>query len=323
LDTSLRNSLEALNASLNAKQIQQLNELLVWIVAAPYDLEVDLLQNILYLASGENFMLKSMVATKFSTLLRMDEDNSIKLLSDNMQEILQDQKPSGSDFLGPSTAELSEPEVELCRRFVKNTCGEYDYKRFNFDAFFDALAKKQKAHIHVTGDDELEVRMALTCMTALCERQDDENLKFLRDYASIWFYYHLQQLVERPWSFDTHKDAMADIGSKTVSLLYDSHLIDVWFMEESLETLWDEWISADSYYEPLREFLRNPHAAQGYIHNVEKNEWVESVLKESVSKYKILERVAVRLATKWFGSKTAMEERYLDIAYGIIAKVRH
>ncbi|KAF2732792.1 hypothetical protein EJ04DRAFT_578101 [Polyplosphaeria fusca] len=321
LNTSLRNALEALNMALSSNQIQQINEILIWIIRHPYDSSVDLLQSVLYLAFGKKFMLKSMVATTFSTLLTLDEDNRIRLLSDNIKGILQDQRPSGPDFPKPSTTNLSEAEVELCRRFIKKACDEYDYNRFNFDAFFDALARKPKSLIHAVGKDMQHVRISLTCVTALCERQDDQKLKPLRHFASVWFYSHLQSLVEIPGSFDAHKDAMADIGSKTVSLLYDSHCIDAWFMEPRLQILWREWIYETSYYEPLRKFLRNPHVAQGFIHSTAKSEWVESVVNETSNQYKIMERVAVRLATKWFGCKTRTKVRYLDIAYGIFARV--
>jgi hypothetical protein len=61
---------------------------------------------------------------------------------------------------------------------------------------------------------------------------------------------------------------------------------------------------------------------KGYTRDPEKSAWVKSVTSESASKYSILERVAARLASNWFGSSTGTKDLdYLWIPFGIVAKV--
>lgn len=324
LNTSLRNSLKTLNASLNSDQIRQLNELLVWIAGVSGSLSIEFLQSALYFALNEKFMLRSAVATTFSTLLTLDDYGGIKLLSDEFLQILSadDQNVSEPALKNSPATGISQAEVELCRRFVKNACGEYDFERFSFDSFFNALAGKQKTHIHVEEKNALNLTLTLSCIKVLCERQSDPNLKELRAYAGIWFYEHLKNFMDKLDYFEADRRALSDIGTSLVSLLYETEGIDAWFENSYLGYIKYDLICKDDYIDPILKLLKNPHVATGYAQDAKKNEWVKSVIADNANKFLLLGRVAARVATKWFSCTTKIDSNYFWIPYGIVAKVR-
>ncbi|KAH7393086.1 hypothetical protein BKA66DRAFT_567805 [Pyrenochaeta sp. MPI-SDFR-AT-0127] len=324
LTTSLKKTLKTLNASLNADQIRQLNELLVWIVGVNGSASIELLQSALYFALNENFMLRSAVATTFSTLLTLDDYGGIKLLSEEFLPILSANEYNVSEptlMNSPATG-LSQAEVELCRRFVKNACGEYDYARFSFESFFNTLAGKQKTHVHVEDKNALDVKITLSCVKALCEQQENTNLEELRTYASIWFYEHLKCFVEKMDYFEADRRSLSDIGTNLVNLLYETEGIDGWFNDKhSIGCLKYDLAYKDEYIDPMLKLLKNPHVAMGYAQDAKKNDWVKSVIVETANKYSVMERVAVRLVSRWFGCTTSMDLDYFWFPYGIVAKL--
>jgi hypothetical protein len=321
METSERNNLKALDASLNPGQVRRLNELLVWVAGVRYGVTVKFCQSALYFTFRENLRLESEIRNTYQALLKIRSDGVITFKSDEIRNILtegaaQDLEASTE---GSQQEEISLAEISLCRRFIRNACHSLDYSRFKFDEFFDAMA--HKTHLHLGDENVLNLSLLSTCVGVLCEPGHDKNLQELREYASIWFYEHLKTLVENLDSFEPNRQSLSDVGRRVVDLFYEPELIDAWFLEKSLGLLKYDWLEKDDFIDPLKRFLRNPHVAKGYAKDAKKAEWVKTVLSDSASKVSILERVAARLAYRWFSAEVGPEPEVLLIPYGIVAKV--
>ncbi|KAJ4352115.1 uncharacterized protein N0V89_007461 [Didymosphaeria variabile] len=317
LKTSISNSLKVFSESLNAEQTRQINELLVWVVGGK-NISIEFLQSALYSAFHRTFMLRDLIATTFSGLLTLDEYSNVRLKSDQLLEVLREENKSHLKLsrTGLNNVELTQAEIDLCSHIVKNVCGKHVYGRFNFDDYFSSLAGKQRASVQVDDERPLDVIITRTCLETLCTTNDEEHLNKLRRYASVYFYEHLQYFVEKLDYFEPDRESLTVIGSKLSQLLYDADaIVDFWLKEDFLSTVRADFVFNDAFFEPTIRFLRNPHAALGYQHDLEKARWVESVISAKSNKYAILERVTSSLAKKWFDCKTMTDPDSFWLSY--------
>lgn len=323
LKTSISTSLKVFSESLNAEQIRQLNELLIWVVGGR-NTSVEFLQSALYHAFKRKFMLRDLIATTFSGLLSLDGYGYVKLKSDQVLEILREENKSHLKLARPGSTvvELTQAEIDICSHIIKNVCGEHVYGRFNFDDFFNSLAGKQRASVQVEDERPLDVIITRTLLQSLCKTEEEEHLDELRRHASLFFYEHLSTFVERLDYFDPDRESLTDIGLNLSQLLYDADMIaDFWLKEDYLHAIMSDFVYSDKFVDPMVKFLRNPHAATGYKQDLEKTKWVESVIAPKANKYTILERIASSLARKWFDCKTLIDRNTFYLSYGVFSKV--
>jgi len=315
-----RDRVKTLEALLNSRQAQVLNDLLVWVAGCSYPPTIRLLESVLFFAFGEEFLLTDQIATTYSPVLMIDEGKVG--FKDGVGDILSARASSG---VGSAVPQLhSEPitnaEVELCRRFIRNACGAMDYDRFRFDDFFQAMA--QKVNIRLDDDNVVNVTIIRLCIDVLFDNRKDANLEGIRDYASLWFYAHLKTLVDALDDFEPERKFMNDIGDKLVDLIYDPKMIDTWFTKNNLVWLKYDWLYSEEFLDPIVALLKNSQVAKGYAKDAKKSDWTKSVVFNTASKYSVLERIAARLATHWFSCSTGTIDRdYLWISWGIVTKV--
>ena len=321
MNTVQRNNIKALDASLKSNQTRKLNELLVWVAGTSSNATIKFLQSALYFTFREVFLLESEITNTYSALLKINEHGEVNFKSDELIKILSENDAQDSELAvtGLHTEEVSQAEVELCRRFIKKACDSFDYTRFKFDDFFDAMA--HKVHLHLGDENTVNFTVFSSCVKALCDTQKDENLEKLIEYSSSYFYVHLKTLVENLDSFEPNRHSLSDIGGKLVDLFYEPELIDAWLPKQNLLWFKWEWLYTDEYLNSLLKFLKNPHVAKGCARDVEKGEWIKKVVADSANTYSVLERVAAQSARHWFGCTTTTDPNYLWISYGIVAKV--
>jgi hypothetical protein len=232
--TFQRNSLKALDSSLDSTQVRILYELLVWVSGTLHDPSARFLQSALYFATGEKYFLESKIATTYSTLLKIDESGKVSFKSDDIKDILRASSASNPDPASgdPSTEQIGRAEVNLCRRFIKNACGSVDYTRSKFDEFFDTLV--HESHIRLDDGDTVNVAIIRLCVDALYADRKDKNMRELRSYAANNFFLHIKNLMEKLDSFDADRHSLTDTGAKVLDLFYEPDRIDAWIYEISL-----------------------------------------------------------------------------------------
>ncbi|KAG9197466.1 hypothetical protein G6514_001534 [Epicoccum nigrum] len=320
VSTFQRNSLKALDSSLDSAQIHILNELLVWVSGTLHDPSARFLQSALYFDTGEKYFLESEIATTYSTLLKIDESGRVSFKSDDIKDILRASSASNPDPASgdPSTEQISRAEVDLCRRFIKNACDSFDYTRFKFDEFFDALV--HKSHIRLDDGDTVNVAIIRSCVDALYADRKDKNLRELRSYAANNFCLHIKNLMEKLDNFDADRHFLTDTGAKVLDLFYEPDRIDAWIYEISPHQMKTDWLHSNVFFDTLLVFLKNPHVMKGYTRDARKGDWVKSIIVRPANKMLLLERVAARLARRWFSSTTCIHQDYFLIPYGLVVK---
>ncbi|KAI4649313.1 hypothetical protein J4E93_003629 [Alternaria ventricosa] len=291
-----RNRIKTLDDLLTSRQARVLNELLVWVAGCIYPPSIELLKSILFFTIGEDFLLADQITTTYSPVLMIDEENRVRF-KDGLREILSTSASSGAEsaLFQLRGETISEGEVGLCRRFIKNVCATVDYDRFGFDEFFEAMAKK--VHIHLDDENAVNVTIIDMCVNVLLDGRKDKNLEAMREYASMWFYEYVNTLVKVLDEFEPRREFMTSIGSKLIDLLYDSNMIDTWFTNKNLVSMKYDFLYKDEFIDPLVTLLQHSQVAKGYSKDEQKSEWVKSVTSDAASNYSVLERIAARLAT--------------------------
>jgi hypothetical protein len=322
LTASIRSSLKVFCASLSAEHIQQLNELLIWVVGGKTS-DVSLLQSVLYLAFRKNFMLRDMISTVFSGLLILSEDK-VQLKSDQALQILREENASHFKISrSDSTAtELSQAEINLCSEIIKNVCGSQVYGKFKFDDFFDSLAGKHRAFVHIDDDNALNVAITRSSLQALCESKEDKSLERLRIHASIYFYEYLHGFVENLDFFEPDKESLTAIGGALSQILFHPEdFVHLWFDNNLEGWIRNDLLVGEKYLDSILKILRNPHAALGYAQDEEKKKWVQTVTSSKSDKHAVLEKVANYLVTTWFKCNTLLSKQYYFLPLAIFLKV--
>lgn len=325
--TSIRRSLKVSIDSLSPEQIEQLNELLIWIAACK-NTSIEFLQSALYLAFRRTLLLRDLVATTFSGFLTVDDETlNVKLKSEQFRQILREETQSHPNLAhtGVVVSELSQPEINLCSDIIKNVCGDRLFDRFRFDEYFGSLAGKQRFTVRLDDDDSLNVAITRSLLQALCESTDRSHLEPLRKHASIWFYEYLKVFVERLDYFEPNRESLSQIGTSLSRVLHDpdsAGLCEIWLSDGTLTTVRTDLVDQNGFLEPMQKLLRNPHVAKGYAHDLQRKEWIETVISGKAGSFDILSKISRTLAIKWFTCDTLTDPNCLHIPYSVFSKVR-
>jgi hypothetical protein len=320
--TILKNNIKTLDAALSSTQIRKLNKLLLWISGMIGSPTIKFLYSALYFTSGEKFLLESEIASTFSALLKTNEQGRVSFRSDDLKDILStgNAQDPVSTSVDPPIENISQAEIDLCRRFIKNACDPVDYARFRFDEFFEGMT--HRAHIRLEDENTVNFKILKSCVHVLHHRKQDDNIRELRDYAIKWFYDHLKALVESLDVFAPDRQCMVDIGTKLADLFYQPQLVDEWFLETNITWLKYDWLYRDDYIDPVLDLWKIPYVTKSFTKDTEKGDWVRNVIADPVNRYLVLEQVAICLARRWFDCTTETSVDFLWTSYGIMAKVR-
>jgi X-X-X-Leu-X-X-Gly heptad repeat protein len=332
-DELLEEEVRALHLSLEATEVKQLNEILTWVIGLRHAMgristPLEVLQGVLWLKFGQTFFLKTSISRIYSRLLIIDEDGDVNLKSDEYYRILSLQEKNkksktkrknakGSNY--SSGRELTRPEIEMCRRIVENAFHKHDYRRFNFDKFFQTLEEKPKTDF-VIDADAAQASIFLSCIDAF-QKPAESVLKGLREYASLYFYEHLKILVKNAESVPIEEYDMPRISLKLVNLFYEPEIIDSWFKDENIPTLKAEWVLSDEFIDLIFSFLHTVYSAKDFQEDRVKITWITSILFKSDCKYALLEHVARRIAKRWLSCAAKVNLDHLWFSWGAYMKV--
>lgn len=317
METTVKESIIALNTSLTENDISHLNEMLVWVIGGRSRIHVDLLQAVLYLAVDQNLMLRTVIDLKYSTLLKLDENDFVVLQSDDLEPILRAAGTSRSEAdFSKNKNLLHISEIDLVDRFVKNVCGDDLYNRFDFSVFFNVKRGKKETSIGVGSQNNLNIRILHRCLMALSTKRGDHRLAKLREYAAPQWFMHLQEVEDFS---ETDKNLLREIRSGIVAVLSDPRSIETW---------WDpiRWDSQQNlcfdsqFIEVLMSILKTEDIASSYSQTADA-EWVRSVTTEDGTRQHIFYHLALHLACKWFSLGYHLDELFSPYLFYIPYKM--
>ena len=242
-EDAIKRQISSLNASLSKDEIEELNEILNWLLGA-IDVEAvgwvdtECLEGVLLLKTGTPAVvsLAKQITSKYASLLDLDKRDFVTLVSDDIRQYLVSTARMFQQ-MQPLSSEVQVAEIAIVKRVIGTFCGDDLYKRFNFEAFFESLGGEKAAKIQID-ERSVHYRILHSCLVVLCEKPSEPSLKSLREYARLYFVEHLRRIDKQTLD----NASLKWVRTQLARLLTDPEPIDAWWNAQYFGILQDDWM---------------------------------------------------------------------------------
>jgi len=302
--------IQGLNKTRTAKEIDEINQIILWMNTARESLFPDQLDAVLAVGQSTSGIssllpLEAKLRLKY-TLFEISTTGKVEYRSPEVRDcIKRKDEISGGDYQVGSTAsrEISASEVGMVKHFLSSVCPAETYEKFGFDQFLEAKMSGTRNYIY-KDPDNAEVRVAITCLKVLSEPRNPKTAKLL-PYAARFLLSHLQKadlsLADR--------NLKGQAGALLCKLFNTSFGVDSLFWsvdhEERDYTVWlDEiqpwakvvrtgWVHTDEGLTELVRWLKDTAVFRGITED-DGREWATQLVQEGGKGYELLFRHATK-----------------------------
>ncbi|CEL02875.1 Putative NACHT and TPR domain protein (AFU_orthologue; AFUA_7G06670) [Aspergillus calidoustus] len=298
--------IESLNSTRNAKEIAEINEIILWILYGREWFQPQQMAAVLYTKTGELSLLtlEAKLQIKY-TIFEVDSDGDIDFRSYEIVELIPEgNQPSGEDLRQASKRVLPE-EVDIVRHFLRTVCPPQLYTKFDFETVFEQKLRHTGGYIYRDDKDTAEAKLAVRCLRILTEERD-ERREILRLYAVNYFHQHLAavdlSLVGRQWK--------RQIGPLLLKLFTDDGSTDalLWTSDPDLASnfAWmvrSAWLDGNGGATETVRWLRESVAVVD-ITDDEARSWVSNFTSSLSPDKELLNILAKRMVVRWLREQT-------------------
>ncbi|RDW72310.1 uncharacterized protein DSM5745_07482 [Aspergillus mulundensis] len=297
--------IESLNNVRNAKEIAEINEIILWILYGREWFKPRQMAAVLYVQSGELSLLtlEAKLQLKY-TLFEVDSDGDVDFRSYEIVDLIlegnQSQAPTDQ-----ATKRILPEEVDIIRHFLRTVCPPTLYEKFDFETVFDQKLHHTSGTIHRDDKDTAEAKLAVTCLRVLTEKRDARR-EIIRPYAVNYFHQHLAavdlSLVDRKWKIV--------VGPLLAKLFLDEDSTDALLWTDDPEAARDfAWMAREAWFEgdgAVREVARwlKESVALSDVSDERDRAWVRSLTESSEPEKELLQRLAKRMVVHWLREET-------------------
>jgi fungal STAND N-terminal Goodbye domain len=290
-DTILRKEIVKCNEKLSTEDIEDLNELLAWVVFGQWWLTVEQLETALFLRHDKTSLqpLKNKLNKEFSKFFEVDKDGVVSINTD-----MKDLVTKANEEIEPRVKELapgmiSENEIKMVKKFLWTFCDQDVFEKFGFDEFF-----AQKARTSATiGINEKDAHLTILKQSLkLLIREDDGKTKSLALYALAKLPTHLGNIA------DPTKLSLSD---KT---FIETALFKVLTNEDIVERRWQNdsellrnWGDETTAVETAWRWLKNSPVVRALRETPES--WLSDEAPNSNVESRVLRKVIRVMAKHW------------------------
>jgi hypothetical protein len=287
--------ISTLNSSLNAQEIDQISELLIWGVHGYRYFDVDQLKAVLFLRYNRTPLqpLEKKLTGKYAKVFTIDSDGDV-VVDDDIETLF---KESPSSRLRKSAEEKDRPqismaitinqaEIEMVRRFFWDLGENAVFNKFNFDDFKDS-----GWHMKISANP-VDAHFAMTkqCLKLLLS-DPDERTNCLIAYALEELPSHLRTLRGYADSGDLDSSEKKEVVQSLVSLLLETDSIDKHWNSQKYR---DEWFDGTDTF---RRWLADQEVTGSLVPGYRL--WVERSLKSTNPGVMCLKDITRMVAKRW------------------------
>ena len=302
MNDSIREDIHQANRTLNAREMGNLNTLLLWVMYAEWWLQNYELESILFVQQGRSSLqpLYNEIRDKFSAFFELNSEAdwqffSVNLKHDSIKEYFENLSEERHSAETTATKTLTKGEIFMVKHFVEKLCEQDIYERLGFGDFFDQ--KLSQSDTGVTVDCEnAHATIALGCLRALTEIFSDEA-EGLAFYARYQLASHLKQI-----DLDSVDPRLkAELGPRLVKLFRDTPAI-----QKSNESAWLPWsYNDDGVREVLRLFRSSAVMKKVTGSEAKDQEWVHAILDHAAPEIALLEDAVRVKGNLWLTSESS------------------
>ena len=239
---SVLDRLEKCNA-LPQEDVQDLNQLLEWTITAIDDPTLTQLEAVLHTrrarqATSSFRPLRERIQSEFTGLFSLigredDRNPRVQIGSEILEEHFRKlTEENHGDSQQLSEMPITELEVKIVRRFLRNLCDEELYTKFEFEDFFqNKLSKTDKVHVNT---DEMNGNVMLDCLRVILQETDADVTKPLRSYTD---FYWLDHLIKMDLSLAS-QNLKGEVGKRLAQMFVDEGVLGRWEKGYELGFFW-------------------------------------------------------------------------------------
>ncbi|OAX83844.1 hypothetical protein ACJ72_01801 [Emergomyces africanus] len=315
LETIAR-EIDRLNKSLGDEDIQELNDLLGFVITAIDYPTLEILEAVLLVKNGEGSLvpLQEQIQDKYSAFLEIASDRTVSITSDTIIDFFRKQSSASKDFPpGRSSASLHEAEVAIIRRFLRNVCDEELFNKFGFEELFKRKLGNKAACINVDLD-RAKVDILIYCLDAICGEPNDKTA-CLVDYAFVFLADHLDEVDLAL----TAPEPKSYIGSLLIKLFLEEKYIIKWWTPERM---WMDkmWVYRDGNATITLKWFKDSAVVKGL--SEAEREWVNGLTSNSKLDDDLLKPTAKVMARRWLGCLNWDQSKSVYWLLGYVNKIK-
>ncbi|KAB2569495.1 hypothetical protein DBV05_g11837 [Lasiodiplodia theobromae] len=322
---ALHAQIKELNARLDPQDVEDLNELLVWVTLGVSRFSVKQMETVLFLkdsASREDSLvtLVEQIKEKYSMLLYIDENSyvmahstlwSIVDLKSEEQETGEEDADSGGD-----STKLHKSEVDIVRRFLKQVCDDNLFAKFGFEELFQRKLGKKPAKIEFQAPNG-HVRILLTSLKAVCGN-DRDKAKPLHEYVIYSLDYHLKEV---DLAHAEHK-AKQEIGTLLHQLFTDEKCIKTWWTDAQLGRWLRYYVDYQNDFEDaVLRWFKDPVVVENLSEGDKR--WINDLSSKSKPEEDLFKLITRVMAKSWLQSFKWPFFNHFYWVYAFVTKIEN
>ena len=316
--TKLRKEIGIANEQLSTEDIEDLNELLAWVVFGQSPLQVDHLQTALCLRHDKKYLqpLKSRLDDEYERFFEISDEGIVVVNNDLIDFITKPESDKGkqksSSKPGESTAvSISTAEISMVRKFLRTFCEDDVFLKFGFEEFF---AQKAKTHATI-GINEKDAHLTIVKRSLKLLAQDNsEKPDQLAHYAFSYLPVHLKSAPDPSDISDSDK---IFIETELYRLLTNEALI-----ERRWQVDWEareNWLDDATAMETLWKWLKDSREIQALRETQEG--WLTDATTNSNVELRLLKTAVCVMAKQWLQRRKWSPSEICRWVYLFVAKV--
>ncbi|CAG1977442.1 unnamed protein product [Fusarium graminearum] len=265
----IESDIEKLNQTRTAKEIAEINEIILWVNAGKRWFNPLEMESALALKAGPGgstslMSIKAKIASKYnifsteSGFVDYKVDNVEKMIPLKKRDVADDQSTSGFKEIQPA-------EVNIIKHYLSTVCPSDLYAKFGFDRFFECKMTRKGNYI-CRDPDNAEATMVLRCISCLADERTSKAGRLLY-YASGYLQQHLEDadlsLTDRSIKAEAGKDLVRLFTEQyALDSLFGLHLpfedaSDVLFSADDIPGTWDTWIFSDEGLDSIAKWFKD------------------------------------------------------------------
>lgn len=286
--------IQMLNRVRSPRQIQEINQIILWITFAVESVSEKLISATLYMTVGEAPLrpLTERFRTKY-LLFEVDGKGNVGFRSSKTLNAIpqrrQLHKPRQND------QEIQNGEINMVKHFLEKVCPPDVYKKLEMDEYLQQKLTQKQDQIQQEDSDTGHLLLALDCLRALT-RGRDVGIAVLQEYAREHLVKHLS-LVDLAM---VDREQKSQVGESLVQLFKRNECIDnfMWPDSGGIETHRIPrfvWLEDSQNVAEVVRWLRDTAAVSSVTDESDRS-WVKSVVSSNRSFEALLKPSVVRMA---------------------------
>ncbi|KAF9773209.1 hypothetical protein IL306_009020 [Fusarium sp. DS 682] len=265
----IESDIEKLNQQRTAKEIAEINEMILWVNDArvwftPTEIESALALKAGPKASTSLMSIEAKIASKY-TIFSTDSGFVEYKVSEIQEKIPLKKRDMVDHESSSGFKEIQPAEVNIIKHYLSTVCPSDLYQKFGFDDFFE-LKMARKGNYICQDPDNSEASMVLRCINCLVDQRNKKTERLL-DYASSNLHIHLK---DTDLSL-TDRSLKAEVGVALLRLFTEQYALDSLFGFHSLHEdayevqiskdwlpgSWKTWILSDQGIHSVSKWLKD------------------------------------------------------------------